>query len=79
MREKKPALLITFASTTQALSMEAQCRKADMPGRLIPLPGFISAGCGLCWKTSLLDQEQWIGFLLKEHLTYEKIGEFLMP
>lgn len=79
MREKKPALLITFAATTQALAMEAKCRKADMPGRLIPLPGFLSAGCGLCWKTGLLEQNRWNEFLLKEYLTYEKMGEYFMP
>lgn len=34
------------------LPMEAFCQKEELPGRLIPLPGVVSAGCGLCWCTS---------------------------
>ena len=52
MREKTMKLVITFHTTTQAIAMEAFCQKEQLPGRLIPLPGVVSAGCGLCWCTS---------------------------
>lgn len=52
MRQKKPALVITFDTTAEAMAMESFCEKYEIPGRLIPLPGEISAGCGLAWKTT---------------------------
>ena len=50
MREKKPALVITFSTTTDAMGMEQFCHRQQLPGRLIPVPREISAGCGLAWK-----------------------------
>lgn len=50
MRTKQPALVITFAATTQALAAEAFCQEEGLPGRLIPVPREITAGCGLAWK-----------------------------
>ena len=46
MRKKTMKLVITFHTT-----MEEFCQKEELPGRLIPLPGVVSAGCGLCWCT----------------------------
>ena len=56
MLKKKPALIITFATTTQAMAMESYCARNNLPGRLIPVPREITAGCGLSWKA--LPQEQ---------------------
>ena len=50
MREKKPALIITFSTTTDAMGMEQFCGRSGLPERLIPVPREISAGCGLAWK-----------------------------
>ena len=50
MREKRFCVIMTFPSTTDAMGMEQYCREHDVPGRLIPVPTVISAGCGLCWS-----------------------------
>ena len=50
MREKKPALIVSFPTTTDAMGMERMCAENQLPGRLIPVPREISAGCGLAWK-----------------------------
>lgn len=52
MRVKKPALVITFDSTTQAMAAEKFCTEHSLPGRIIPVPREISAGCGLSWKAA---------------------------
>lgn len=49
MRVKKPTLVITFPTTTAALSWERQCMERNVPGRLIPVPVTITADCGLAW------------------------------
>ncbi len=49
MRNRTLKLLITFHSTTGAMAMEQHCKKENLPGRLIPVPTEITAGCGMAW------------------------------
>lgn len=49
MREKTWKLLITFHTTTGAMSMEKHCKANGLVGRLIPVPREITAGCGMAW------------------------------
>ena len=49
MRQKTEKCVVTFRTTTGAMEMERACRAAGLPGRLIPVPRAISAGCGMCW------------------------------
>lgn len=51
MRKKEERLIITFRTTAEAIAMEKACKERAVPGRLIPVPKEISAGCGLCWST----------------------------
>lgn len=57
MRKKERKLVVTFHTTTDAMAMEKACRQAEAPGRLIPVPREISAGCGLAWCAGLADRE----------------------
>ena len=57
MRAKKPTLVITFATTTQAMAMEKFCQTQGLPGRLIPVRREITAGCGLSWKADPADKD----------------------
>lgn len=49
MREKQPKCVVTFPTTTGAMAMEKACKEEGIPGRLIPVPRTITAGCGMCW------------------------------
>ena len=57
MRRKTRCMVLTFYTTTDAMAMETKCTALSIPGRLIPVPGDISAGCGLAWKISFEDYE----------------------
>ena len=57
MREKKDTLVVTFHTTTQAMAAEKYCLANGLPGRIIPVPREITAGCGLSWKAAPEDQE----------------------
>lgn len=50
MREKKEYMVLTFHTTTEAMAMEKKCGEQHIPGRLIPVPTSITAGCGLAWR-----------------------------
>ena len=48
-REKPLKAVYTFHPTTEAMKMEQCAREHGIPGRLIPVPRQISAGCGMAW------------------------------
>ena len=50
MREKHPFIVLSFHTTVAAMEWEKRCMETGIPGRLIPLPREISAGCGLAWR-----------------------------
>ena len=58
MIEKKEKLIITFYTTTEAMKMEDICKSCSANGRIIPVPGFISAGCGLAWCADVQWEQQ---------------------
>lgn len=59
MRVKKTYIVLSFRTTLQAMEWEKQCLAAGVPGRLIPLPHEISAGCGLAWRMLPEEFAQW--------------------
>ena len=63
MRAKQLKLIVTFHTTTAAMAMERVCTAAGLPGRLIPVPREITAGCGLSWKAAPEERDQLIAAL----------------
>ena len=59
MRIKKTYIVLSFRTTLDAMEWEKQCLAEKVPGRLIPLPREISAGCGLAWRMLPEEFEQW--------------------
>lgn len=49
-RVRRDYLVITFDTTTAAMACEKLCHSKGLPGRMIPVPSQISAGCGLSWR-----------------------------
>lgn len=43
--------MVVFPTTTDAMHMQQAAKKYKLPGRMIPLPGGLEAGCGLAWCT----------------------------
>ena len=73
MRQKKSTLVITFNTTTQAMAVEKYCQQQGLPGRIIPVPREITAGCGLSWKAAPEDKEQLAATLESSGLGYEEM------
>lgn len=59
MHVKKTYIVLSFRTTLEAMEWEKRCLAADVPGRLIPLPREISAGCGLAWRMLPEEFELW--------------------
>ena len=58
MRKKELKLVVTFHTTADAMAMEKACKESGTPGRVIPVPRAISAGCGLAWCAELSAREE---------------------
>lgn len=73
MLKKKLTLVITFATTTQAMAVEKFCLTNGLPGRLIPVPREITAGCGLSWKAAPEDKAILASALEKSGLGWQEM------
>lgn len=78
VRAKTLQLLITFSSTVQAMSMETQAHAAGLPGRLIPVPTSITAGCGLAYKAPLDSRTELLALIQRAGLEPEQVVEMLL-
>ena len=54
------------------------CKAENIPGRLIPVPRQISAGCGLSWLCNKEDREKIQSLIDNNNLEYNNIHEILM-
>lgn len=66
MIRKTEKLVITFFTTTDAMAMEQLCKKCGADGRIIPVPGSISADCGLAWCANP-NSENGLRTLMEQH------------
>jgi hypothetical protein len=69
MRLKQPRLIITFHTTTAAMGMEIACGRPGLPGRLIPVPREITAGCGMAWSAPPEARADLEAFVQQESIT----------
>ena len=75
MRPPVPCVLVTFATTSDSIQMEKTAKAAGLPGRLIPVPGSVSAGCGYCWMVPAEDRTTLDTFLQTHSVPIEGIYE----
>mgnify|MGYP005870786817 CR=1 FL=1 len=76
MRIKKTYIVLSFRTTLDAMEWEKQCLAEKVPGRLIPLPREISAGCGLAWR---MRPEDWLAWQSRlTDIPYEQAVEIAL-
>ena len=78
MRERTEKCVVTFRTTTGAMAMEGLCRENGVPGRLIPVPRSITAGCGLCWAAPREARDAVEDLVVKEHLDVDGIYAIIL-
>lgn len=78
MRKKELKLVVTFHTTADAMAMEKSCKEENAPGRLIPVPRAISAGCGLAWCADLEEKEVLLSLMKKAGIENEALHECMV-
>jgi len=78
MRKKEERFVVTFATTTGAMAMERACQAAGLPGRLIPVPRSITAGCGMCWSAPPSARADLEALVIRERLDVDGLYAVLL-
>lgn len=78
LRKKEARIIITFRTTTAAMQTEALVRKMKLPGRLIPVPREITAGCGLAWSAPPEAGEDLHKLLAQTEIAVQDIYELVI-
>ena len=78
MRKKELKLVVTFHTTADAMAMEKACKEHNVPGRIIPVPRAISAGCGLSWCAGLSDRNAIVSMMNEVGIEEEEIHECMV-
>ena len=64
MIRKQQRVVFTFHTTTDAMATEGLCKEKNLGGRMIPVPGEITADCGLAWCAAPEQEETLTNALL---------------
>ena len=78
MRKKELKLVVTFHTTADAMAMEKACKEHNVPGRIIPVPRVISAGCGLAWCAELNERDQISDIMKQVRIQEEDMHECMV-
>ena len=72
MRTREEKAVITFHTTAAAMAAEKACKEAGLPGRLIPVPRQLSAGCGFAWCSGPECKQKLEELLRERKVEYEE-------
>ena len=78
MRQRTEKCVVTFRTTAGAMAMEAACKAQGVPGRLIPVPRSVTAGCGLCWAAPPDSREAVEELVMKKGLDVDGIYAIIL-
>lgn len=74
-RIKEKKIVVTYHTTTDAMTMEEWCKHLGIPGRIIPVPPSIFAGCGLAWCANVEEEENLKKVMEEYHISYQDIQQ----
>ena len=78
MRQKKSRCVFTFTTTSDAMALEAAAKEHGLPGRMIPVPSEIDAGCGFAWRCELEERDALLAGVAEYALAHEGVFEVAM-
>lgn len=78
MIQKREKVIITFHTTTDAMAMESLCKAQSLSGRMIPVPGTITADCGLAWCVEPQMEEALLGALEAAGIPYQGVYRLMI-
>lgn len=71
--EPTGTVVVTFATTTDALALQAAAGPLGLAGRLAPVPRQLSASCGLAWHEPRACEASLRALVTAHGLRYESL------
>ncbi len=68
--------VVTFPNTTSALGFAAACEAEGVPGRLVPIPQALHAGCGQAWSAPLTARAALQAVMARPDISYKECTIF---
>ena len=78
LRQKTPHAVVAFDTMSDAMAFEAASKTYGIPGRVIPVPSEIDAGCGMSWSAPIDQREELEGAIQQHGLAYAGVYEVLL-
>ena len=78
MLPKEKRIVITFKNTVEVMRMEETARRLHLSGRIIPIPGSVSAGCGLCFMARPEDEALLTDVMRENGISWERIVPIML-
>ena len=72
-------LLVSFPTTTDAMRLRMAADEFSLPGKLVPVPGSIKAGCGLGWRTQKEEKERLLDIMRQKGIRTDGLFEIVSP
>lgn len=73
MLAEETGVVVTFDNTPDACAMEDAARTHGIPGRLMPIPAAVSAGCGLAWGVPSGQRDALVAALAEHEVAHEAV------
>lgn len=73
LTEKLPQTVVSFPDITAAVAMEKACQLCGLPGRIIPVPNQITAGCGFAWRADAGLRGDIENLLAEKSLAFDRV------
>lgn len=71
--------IVTFPTTSGAMAMEKACHGEALPGRLIPVPRSVTAGCGMCWMAPKDSREALEELVIRKKIQIDGVYKMIQP
>lgn len=70
-------IVITFSTTSRSIAADNLLNNNAVPYSVMPLPGSIGAGCGICVRIKEENLDKTLSLFKKDKLEYEGLYEKL--
>lgn len=73
LREKTLHAVVAFDTMSDAMAFETASKQYGIPGRVIPVPSEIDAGCGMSWSVPIAQRVELEGCIAQHNLAHAGI------
>ncbi len=75
IRQKTPHVVVAFDTISDVMAVEEAAKEHGIPGRIIPVPTQVDAGCGMAWAAPFEKHDEVVAALQEHSLAFSSVHE----